>query len=206
MFLLEKRHIRISLLVTCISVIFLELSEGLNAGLIFGMGKELGARLIFWLGTGLIFGLGYWFVLGLMQGMTQERLEDQDRRVANEGIRRSLRNGVMMSIIGGAVLGSIGILSKGLSAGFLIGPNGALLIGILTGGLAVWRHSIIRLLLFHSRTFPGRAPQFLNDSAARFLLRRVGGGYSFAHRLLLDHLANTGTAPKASVLPFSTDE
>jgi hypothetical protein len=44
--------------------------------------------------------------------------------------------------------------------------------------------------IFFDRTFPGRAPQFLNDASARFLLRRVGGGYSFVHRLLLDHLAS----------------
>jgi hypothetical protein len=65
------------------------------------------------------------------------------------------------------------------------------------GGLAVWRHSVIRFLLQRSRIFPGRAPQFLNDASARFLLRRVGGGYSFVHRLLLDHLASRETAATA---------
>ena len=71
-----------------------------------------------------------------------------------------------------------------------MGLSGAGLFCILTGGLAVWRHVVIRCLLSRSRTFPMRAPQFLNDATARILLRRVGGGYSFTHRLLLDHLAD----------------
>src|SRR5262249_35397172 len=66
----------------------------------------------------------------------------------------------------------------------------ALLISLLTGGLAALRHYIIQLLLWRTRTFPWHAPKFLDDATARCLLRRVGGGYSFAHRLLLDHLAD----------------
>jgi hypothetical protein len=57
------------------------------------------------------------------------------------------------------------------------------------------RHYIIRLFLSRSRAFPGRAPRFLNDATARFLLRRVGGGYSFVHRQLLDHLADKRATP-----------
>ena len=162
------------------------------------------------LSAGLSVGLAYWFVLGLIQGVTQERIEDQDRRVANQGIRRSLRNSVIISVVSGTIIGSIGILSYvlryvlsvglsiglsewlsvGLSLGSLIGISGALLICMLTGGLANFRHYTIRSLLSRSHTFPGRAPRFLNDATTRILLRRIGGGYSFVHRLLLDHLAD----------------
>jgi len=62
---------------------------------------------------------------------------------------------------------------------------------IAMGGLAVWRHYVIRFLLWHSRAFSGQAPRFLDDACARFLLRRVGGGYSFMHRLLLDYFVAT---------------
>jgi hypothetical protein len=116
----------------------------------------------------------------------------------------------MMGIIGGALTGIVGILSIALkyelsngwsavlnnvqSSELLLGISSALLIALLTGGLAVLRHIIIRRLLWRSRTFPWQAPQFLNDAAARFFLRRVGGGYSFTHRLLLDHLADAGSS------------
>jgi hypothetical protein len=69
----------------------------------------------------------------------------------------------------------------------LIALFGGLLVCMGMGGLAVWRHYVIRLLLWRSHAFPGRAPRFLNDACTRFLLRRVGGGYSFMHRLLLDY-------------------
>jgi len=49
---------------------------------------------------------------------------------------------------------------------------------------------LIRLLLARSHAFPWHAPQFLEEATARILLRRVGGGYSFPHYLLLDYFAN----------------
>lgn len=81
---------------------------------------------------------------------------------------------------------------------------GILLVFLLTGGLAVLRHSIIRLLLWLSHTFPGPASQFLNDATARVLLQRIGGGYSFIHRLLLDHLADTDAETTSDVDALST--
>ena len=77
-----------------------------------------------------------------------------------------------------------------LNYGLFLGLSGALLIFLLTGGLAVWRHYSIRSLLWRSDLFPRVATRFLDDATARFLLRRVGGGYSFTHRLLLDHFAD----------------
>jgi hypothetical protein len=212
--LFNSRHLRITVLLTCITTIFAGLrQQGLSQGL----------------GLGLSVGLSYWSVLGLFQGVAQERINNQDRRVANQGIHRSLRNSMIMGIIGGTIIGIIGILkywlllglnnvlspgpkiklisglSSGpkielisepsaiLSYGLLLGLSGALLIYMLTGGLAVLRHYTIRFLLWRSRAFPGSAPQFLDDATARFLLRRVGGGYSFTHRLLLDHFADEET-------------
>ena len=232
--LFNPKHLRSTVLLAALSFFFSGLSIWL-VDLGFGPSGALAYGLSFGLSTGLSFGLGYWFLLGLFQGTTQERIEDQDRRVANQGIHYSLRNSVIASIIGGGVIGSmstvkswlssvIGMgLSRGLtegwsiglgyalsytlsdmlsdlvSQGLVIGVSGALLICILIGGLAVWRHYVLRFLLWRSRTFPWRAPQFLDDATARFLLRRVGGGYSFAHRLLLDHLADGETEPILSV-------
>jgi len=67
------------------------------------------------------------------------------------------------------------------------------------GGLAVLRHYVIRLLLAHVHSFPWRAPQFLEEATARILLRRVGGGYTFVHRLLLEYFATLDTAPPPDV-------
>ncbi len=68
--------------------------------------------------------------------------------------------------------------------------SGGLLAWVVSGGLAVLRHYVIRFLLARSHTFPWHAPRFLEEATARILLRRVGGGYSFPHRLLLDYFAD----------------
>jgi len=41
---------------------------------------------------------------------------------------------------------------------------------------------------------------FLDDATVRVLLRRVGGGYSFNHRLLMDYLADRDTMIDSTVL------
>jgi hypothetical protein len=146
--------------------------------------------------------------------IAQERIGDQDRRVPNQGIRLSLRNSLLLGLISGAMIGGMGIVTFGLiygGYGLLLGENYGLSIGlrvglnyfwslfvvssvlvwVTTGSLAVWRHYLIRFLLRCTRTFPLNVSQFLDDATARILLRRLGGGYRFTHRLLLDALANT---------------
>ncbi|GHO98023.1 hypothetical protein KSF_080710 [Reticulibacter mediterranei] len=81
-------------------------------------------------------------------------------------------------------------LTDGLSAVWPLGVSGGLLVWAVSGGLATLRHYIIRLLLARSHLFPWDAPRFLEEATARILLRRVGGGYSFPHRLLLDYFVD----------------
>jgi hypothetical protein len=112
----------------------------------------------------------------------------------NTGLTFALSIGLSAALNGQPIYGLSDVLDFGLSnapsVGLATAISGALLTCILTGGLAVWRHYVIRFLLWRSRTFSWQAPQFLDDATARFLLRRVAGGYSFSHRLLLDHLAD----------------
>ena len=58
------------------------------------------------------------------------------------------------------------------------------------GLLVVVRHFVLRFWLWRAGVFPWNAPQFLDDARARVLLQRIGGGYSFTHRLLLDYFAD----------------
>ena len=89
-------------------------------------------------------------------------------------------------------------LSKGLADGLNYGwsilclsvLSGGLVICAFSGGLAVLRHFVLRLLLSRMGNFPWQAVSFLEDAKTRTLLQRVGGGYSFMHRLLLDYFAD----------------
>ena len=47
----------------------------------------------------------------------------------------------------------------------------------------------LRRLLVHAGVAPWRYVEFLDHAARLILLRKVGGGYIFVHRLLLDYFA-----------------
>ena len=208
--LIRPRHLRNSLLFAGL----LFLTTGLHDGLRYGLTNQQFNWLNGGLSTGLAYGLGYWLLFGLSQGIVQEQMDDQDRSTFNQGIGRSLRNSFLTSLLGGGILlgtnvlsaglrfglfGGLGGLWYGLSSVLRYGPflalSGGLLIWAAVGGLTVLQHYIMRFLLARSHTFPWRAQAFLDDAVARILLRRVGGGYSFVHRLLLDYFANLHTEP-----------
>jgi transcriptional regulator with XRE-family HTH domain/energy-coupling factor transporter ATP-binding protein EcfA2 len=201
------------------------LSDGLSTGPGTGPGTGLAYGLMMGLIVGVGTGLGYWLALGLFQSIAQEQIEDQDRQSLNQGVHRSTLNSAIIGLLSGAIIGGIGFLgywlsyglNEGLSYGMSYGLNeglskglgsalgavwlfviGGSLVGwVVSGGWAVLRHVVLRWLLHRRHVFPWHAQAFLDDATARILLRRVGGGYSFIHRLLLEYFANLddGNAP-----------
>ncbi len=51
------------------------------------------------------------------------------------------------------------------------------------------RHATLRFLLHHNGSSPRNYADFLDFCSDHILMRKVGGGYIFIHRLLLEHLA-----------------
>ncbi len=87
------------------------------------------------------------------------------------------------------------MLSFGLIVGLIIGLSAGLLAGLLNGGLACLRHYVLRFLLWRAGSVPWNYPRFLDYAAERILLRKVGGGYIFVHRLLLEYFASLDSTP-----------
>ena len=75
-----------------------------------------------------------------------------------------------------------------LGLGLLSGLGG-LGIGGVAGGQACLHHFSLRLALWHNNFAPLNYIRFLDYAAARIFLRKVGGGYVFVHRLLLEYFA-----------------
>jgi hypothetical protein len=77
----------------------------------------------------------------------------------------------------------------------------ALAIGLACGGAAFVQHFVLRCLLWCAGCIPFNYARFLDYAAERILLRKVGGGYIFIHRLLLEYFARLypSYAAKASV-------
>jgi class 3 adenylate cyclase len=57
------------------------------------------------------------------------------------------------------------------------------------GGSILTKHFNLRVLLFFSGKIPWNYAKFLNYTTDCILLQRIGGGYLFGHRLLLEHFS-----------------
>jgi MFS family permease len=196
---------------------FLEgVSYGLIFGVIFGLIFYLnGQKFMNWSIGGLVSGLIGGLILGLGSGLGSSEIER--RIVSNQGIRSSLRNSFIIGLIVGlmgSVIGSvIGGLSGGLSGklifgpifeaidikineqtgaqigGLVFGPIGGLISGLKYGGAACIQHFILRQMLHQKVHIPRNYAKFLDFASNRRLMKKIGGGYVFFHRMLLEHFA-----------------
>jgi hypothetical protein len=150
----------------------------------------------------------------VLGGMVGDRLDVQTR--PNQGIWRSGRSalwvwllfglaaapmGAFLSVLIGRLLANdarlppdlffwIGdVVPSALMAWVAVGILGALAFG----GYAVLSHIALRLVLSRSGALPLDLVAFLDHGVERILLRKVGGGYIFVHRLLMEHVADQST-------------
>lgn len=166
---------------------------GILLGLVYGGIYQQVSRLV----TGLIAGLAF----GLMSGLSNDLLERQHLLKPNQGIQRSARNSVISALLAG-LLGSLILLpiieilygpSYGLVYGIVSGIVLGLFIGLRNGGTACILHLTLRFLLWRDGSLPWNYAHFLDYAAERILLRKIGGGYIFIHRMLLDYFAELDT-------------
>ncbi len=184
------KRVRSKLAAVLCSAFFAGLVTGLVADPRFGLVVEL----IFGLVTALVVGL----ITMLAAGFSAERLTERFRQVPNQGIRRSARYGILFGLTTflfvelaiGLVSEWFNTLALGLRFGAVVGLLSGLTVGIIFGLGAVIQHYILRFWLWRTHSFPWQAVSFLEDASARILLQRVGGGYIFIHRLLLEYFAD----------------
>ena len=178
------------------------LLSGLLVGLLIGLLEGLLRGLLRGLLTGLLVGLltGLLFVLlfVLVRGLQTEQLTRREILSANEGMRRSFTHGLLLLLVGGVLsmllIGLVSVLLVGLHSALvfmlLSGLGIGLIIGLFEGLFAPVQHYTLRFWLWRAHLFPWKLVPFLEDATKRSLLRRVGGSYSFTHRLLLEYLAD----------------
>jgi hypothetical protein len=80
-------------------------------------------------------------------------------------------------------------LADSLHAALFIGMFVGLYGGLRNGGQACFQHLTLRFLLCCNGFAPWRYVRFLDYAAERVFLRKVGGGYIFVHRMLLEYFA-----------------
>jgi hypothetical protein len=163
---------------------------------------QIAARLSLWVVFGVVTALMIATILWLIIGLTRGEIEN--RTTPNQGIWRSalhaLGIGLLSSIVSVLLFFSIfGFLFRllfGTSVGLsvlnysaMIGLSFGVAAGLWFGGMACLQHIVVRLILTRSGVIPLDYVHFLDYCADRILLRKVGGGYIFVHRLLMDYFA-----------------
>ncbi|NEP58540.1 MAG: NACHT domain-containing protein [Symploca sp. SIO2G7] len=143
------------------------------------------------IGLGLLIGTIVMFTGGLRGSGIQQI------NISNQGFWQSAKNalifwvgfGLSVALLTGLIydLGLDRDLNMGheLSVGFL----SAIIGGFICGGSAYFRHFILKLILYLEGYTPWDYTRFLDYATNRLFMQKVGGGYVFIHRMLLEHFA-----------------
>lgn len=117
---------------------------------------------------------------------------------------------VLLGAVGGAATGAIAgaIMFAGreatIAAGVasMLGAVWGAMYGVLMyGGKTVFQHYLLRFFLWRSGKFPRNITAFLDWSAQRVLVQRVGGGWRFIHRTMQERFAERYDARYADASP-----
>lgn len=148
---------------------------------------------------GLIYGVSIGLSVGVANGLRGSDIDS--KTIANQGIWRSIRNAAFFGVLGGLIVGIL--------YGSVIPPlyptmsfirywqyffsgvlSGGLIVGLSSNaGKACIQHVILRLILHRNNYIPWNYTRFLDFASDRLLMRKIGGGYVFFHRMLLEHFA-----------------
>jgi energy-coupling factor transporter ATP-binding protein EcfA2 len=108
----------------------------------------------------------------------------KSRAFPNQGIWQSAQNCLIFSVLGAICTG---FLFSSLGVPFVPSALLGLLFGLVTAGIPCLQHLMLRIILAIWGNAPWNYAKFLDFSTRHILLQKVGGGYIFLHRLLLEH-------------------
>lgn len=159
----------------------------IRMGTISGLYAEMMAGLSNGLGAGLIVAAFSGFGSRIVATKTEP----------NQGVKLSARNaifaGLIVGLASGVGVGLIMVLRFGLHYGLVYGLSlglfSVLFAALLYGGVDIIQHYTLRFILWVRGYIPRDYARFLDYTAECIFLQKVGGGYIFIHRLLLEHFA-----------------
>lgn len=181
-----------------VEVLYWSWGKTLIGGLILGVVIGLVVGLIWGLKTGLFIGLIGGQIGVIFNGLNREIIET--KTVPNQGVRLSVKHAIFGGLISGLVSGLFGLVWFLLLDGelrmtrliwwlFVMGTFG-ILGALWYGGSAVVKHYTLRFFLWQIGYLPFHLAPFLDYCVDRIFLRRVGGGYIFIHRYLMEYFAS----------------
>jgi hypothetical protein len=187
--------LRCGLLFAALSLLAQALTTGLDLALGTPVLRTIWLSMLGYVAVGMVGGLAFGFVFQPLAAASA--LVSTRTAQPNQGIRLALRRtliagpvvGGILALIYGAMYGTIDGPRAGLLVGLNVGVVGLVLAGLLAGAATVTRHALVRCGLAVQGNAPWRYARFLDDAAGLSLLQKLGGGYLFMHRLLLEHFA-----------------
>lgn len=164
-------------------------------------GAELFWGVPFLLGNGLVVCFVTFFLAFVESRTTPHRI------TPNQGIHASLRNvwrfgwiGVVFGIL--TLTGSYFVATRygysGPQHWVVAAWGGFLMVFLFFGGQPALEHYVLRLALYVEGSIPWNYVRFLDYASRLILLQKVGGGFVFIHRLLLEHMADRYEAETVS--------
>jgi hypothetical protein len=146
-----------------------------------------------------------WVVFYVWMSLSITDDEFETTAFPNQGIRQSLKIGLVVALAVMVPILIIGtpfewflffeladesaeLIRLRVVPAFVLGT----MLGFALSGQSVLKHYILRFMLYWQGHLPWRYDRFLDYAAERIFLRKVGGGYIFIHRLLLEHFASLG--------------
>lgn len=156
-----------------------------------GLMLYVGVSLVFDRAAGLTVGLTATLAFCYFAGLDLQPAPSDGDRITepNQGIRQSLRNAVRGALAGAAIGAVAAIATVGLPAMLFLVPLFGLITTLLAGAYPCLQHLILRLLLWRNGLAPWRYAEFLAFATERIFVHRVGGGYAFVHRALMEYFA-----------------
>ena len=140
----------------------------------------------------LFVSLPFMLPAALRGGLKVKKVETKS--YPNQGIWLSLKNTILMTAGFGTLTFITTLFVRLLSPSYQ--PDllfVVLFFALWEGGLAVVQHYSLRLIFWRNKNMPWNYARFLDYAAERIFLRKVGGGYIFIHRLMMEHFAELGT-------------
>ncbi len=152
------------------------------------------------------------FAAGIILDRAIIRSEVKIRTSASMGLKRSRHNGFRVGLA--AAIGTLFLTVLTLCTASLIGfsipwlatlpwiVGGVLFLGLNAGlaygGFVILQYKCLRSMLYRLGLTPNEYVRFLDYAAERSLLRKVGGGYTFMHALLLDYFVKRNEVKNSS--------
>ncbi|MFC1959897.1 TIR domain-containing protein [Chloroflexota bacterium] len=159
----------------------------------------------------IAFAISGWLMFAATMGVAFGQVSDDTKTTIrpNQGIWNSARNSwhLMRRIVlycfflYFVTLGFLGFytgqlteyLLKAVLAGGAFGIGFGAVAALLFGGFAAIQHVLLRQMLKRKKVIPHNYAHFLDYAAKRALMHKIGGGYIFIHRELLEFFASRKT-------------